>query len=81
MPDRVKLTEAQRDALGWLHHDGSERDWGGKDCGHPAIAALDAIVRKGFARKSGGNGCTPRYSLKITKDERRVLLASNAKGD
>lgn len=80
MAGKVKLTGAQRDSLNWLHHDGSERPWGGKDCGHPAIAALDAIVRRGFAKKSGGNGCTPRYAMTITKDERRALLASR-RGD
>lgn len=81
MSGKVKLTEPQRDALGWLHHDGSPHLWSGRDAGHPSIAALDALVRRGLARKRGGDGFPVYYAMIITDNERRAHLASSGKGD
>jgi hypothetical protein len=81
MPDRVKLTAAMRDALGWLYPDGSYHLWSGRDAGHPSIAALDALVKRGIARKRGGDGFPVHYAITITNDERRSLLASDAGDD
>lgn len=76
MAGRVKLTDAQVDALGWLNHDGSYRTWGGKDCGHPAIAALEALVRKDFATKKGGDGFPARYAVTPTGRRHHANRAS-----
>lgn len=59
----ARLTETQRDGLEWLYHDGSFRSWASIVPCTPPISSMQALVRKGFALKEGGNGCTPRYAI------------------
>jgi len=68
----VKLSEAQEGALDWLWRD-SRRRWNGAPLDDPSIAALDALVRKGLAEKTGSSGFPIYYKM---TDAGRAALRS-----
>lgn len=70
-----KLTKAQAEALEWLWPT-SRRQWLGRQyctISTPTIAALDALVRKGLAKKQGSAGWSIYFTM---TDEGRAARAA-----
>lgn len=74
----MKLSQKQKYALAWLHHDQSWRTWVTMHvAGTPAISTLESLVRKGLALKRGGNGWPAKYAmLSCAIDLRKEIIAN-----
>jgi hypothetical protein len=57
------MTPKMEEALRWCYATGERRWFAPPVVGSPAAASMTALVNRGLAKKTGGNGWPARYTL------------------